>query len=79
MAVSGLNIIMSGVKLIGDLIQYGEFSDELFITLMHVCIIFWLAAELYGLRLERAKLRHKNAILADALAVQNQRIKNEHR
>ena len=77
MAVAGLNSIMSGVALIGDFIQYGVFQHQSLTKFIYACVIFWLAAEVYGLRCERAQLRRKNAILTDSLEAHNRRIENE--
>lgn len=77
MAVAGLNGIMSGVKLIGDLIQHDEFRTELLIVFIHVFVIFWLAAEVYGLRLKLTEVLHKNTKLTRAVAARTSRFEDD--
>lgn len=74
MAVAGLNGIMSGVKLIGDLIQHGKFHYSFLIVLIHVSVIFWLAAEIYGLRLKLTEVKRKNAQLTDTVRAYDRRL-----
>lgn len=76
MTIAGLNGIMSSVKLIGDLIRSDSFHDELLIMLIHVGVIFWLAAEAYGLRLTQDQEAVKKQRLMDAVRAYEHRLKD---
>lgn len=77
-------MVLSGgyAVIIGAQIGYGFGTrDSLDIDALrhaaNLLVVFWLAAESYGLRLQLDKLRVRNARLADALEERDQRIENE--
>lgn len=51
------------VRLVVDATQRGVFDGGQFTQFISFAVVFWLAAECYGLRLERRVLRDENTLL----------------
>lgn len=77
LVLSGGYAVIIGAQIGYGFGTHGSLDTNALRHAANLIVIFWLAAESYGLRLRLDRLRTTNETLADSLEAHNRRIENE--
>lgn len=75
--MSGLSAIVAGTTVVNDLITRGDYETHDLSSLIDACIIFWLAATVYGQRVRESHLQYENTWLTSAVKSYERRIQDD--